>query len=129
MFEKASRMKLRFETAKGIITVEDLWDLPLTSPRGLPNLDQLAIDLNRRVRENQTESFVVTNPRKDEALELKFDIVRHVISVRLAEQATAKELADRKAKKERLLEIIDRKQNQALEQAPLEELQKMVAEL
>ena len=29
MYEKALRMKLRFETPQGPLTVEDLWDLPL----------------------------------------------------------------------------------------------------
>ena len=31
MFQKASRLKLRFDSPKGLLSVEDLWDLPLTS--------------------------------------------------------------------------------------------------
>ena len=41
MFEKASRLKLRFKTQNGIIAVDDLWDLTLDS------LNTLAKALNK----------------------------------------------------------------------------------
>lgn len=42
MFIKASRTKLRFESPKGLLSVEDLWDLPLISTMGKANLDDIA---------------------------------------------------------------------------------------
>ena len=48
-FEKASRLKLRFNTAKGDITVEDLWDLKLESRNGF-DLESVAQSLNRAVK-------------------------------------------------------------------------------
>jgi len=129
MFEKASRMKIRFETALGHLTVEDLWDLPLSGNGRGVSLDKIAVGLSRQLKEEPNESFVDKTKKTNDVLQLKFDVAKHIIDVRLAENELAKAKADAKAKKERILEIIERKQDAALEGAPLEELQKMVAEL
>jgi hypothetical protein len=34
IFEQATRAKIRFSTPVGMLSVEDLWDLPLTSTQG-----------------------------------------------------------------------------------------------
>ena len=53
MFEKASRAKIRFETSKGSLTVEDLWDLPLTSNTGKADLDDIARGLHSQLKEHR----------------------------------------------------------------------------
>ncbi len=129
MFEKASRLKLRFDTSKGVLSAEDLWDLPLTSARNGANLNDVAKGINRELKAAGEEDFVNPSGMTDEVLQLKFNIVKHVIAVRLAENEAAKAVAEKKAKKERLLEIIAHKQDEQLQGAALEDLQKMVAEL
>lgn len=128
MFEKAARLKLRFDTPKGSLTVEDLWDLPLTSARGA-SLDEIAMGLNREVKAAAEESFVVKTTKSNAVLQLKFELVKHIIDVRLAENETAKTARETREKKDRILAIIARKQDEALKGAPLEELQRMVVEL
>ena len=76
MFEKASRMKLRYQTNRGVISVEDLWDLSLES------LDAIAISLNKKLKESQTESFIKTKTKDTTELELKFNIVKHNIDIK-----------------------------------------------
>lgn len=44
MFEKASRIKLRYSTNRGVLSVEDLWDL------SLEQLDPIAINLNKSLK-------------------------------------------------------------------------------
>ena len=43
IFEQAARQKIRFESVLGLLCVEDLWDLPLTSLNSKrANLDDIA---------------------------------------------------------------------------------------
>lgn len=130
MFEKCARLKLRFASPQGGLSAEDLWDLPLTSARAnQANLNSIAKGISRQLKAENEEDFVNPKSGADEALQLALDIVKHVIQVRQAENETARALADRKEKKAKLLELIARKQDQALEGKPLEELQEMVASL
>jgi hypothetical protein len=127
MFENAARLKLRFDSSKGPLSVEDLWDLPL-SGNGL-NLDKIAMALSRQLKDESTESFVVKTRRTNDVLQLKFDIAKRIIDVRLAEAELAKSKAEARAKKDRILSIIEKKQNEQLEGKPLEDLLKMVEDL
>jgi hypothetical protein len=130
MFEKAARLKLRFVSPQGSLSVEDLWDLPLTSGRAnIANLNNIAKDISRQLKAEGEEDFVNPKSGADEVLQLKLDILKHVIQTKQAENEASRAVAERKEKKERLLELIARKQDQALEGKPLEELQAMVAEL
>ena len=80
MFEKATRIKLRFESKKGLLSVEQLWDLPLNS------LDEIAISLNKEVKDISEVSFIKPlSNNKNKELTLKFNIVKHIIDVKLTE--------------------------------------------
>lgn len=128
MFEKASRLKLRFETTKGSITVEDLWDLPLTSANGA-NLDNIAKSLSRALKETEDESFVTTPVAANAVLKFKFELIKYVIKVRLEEADAATQAKARKDEKANLLALIADKENEQLKNTPLEELKKRVAAL
>lgn len=130
MFEKASRIGLRFETAKGLLTVEDLWRLPLTSTRAdRPNLDDIAVGLFRQLKESDTESFVKKAAKKDDTAQLAFDIVKHIIDIRIAEDEAAAVQRANKEKKRRILEIIAQKEDEQLAGASLDELKAMAESL
>lgn len=125
LFELATRLKLRFDSPQGQLSVEDLWDLPLTSPSGnRANLDSIAVALHHETRDAaEVVSFVsAAQPAGSEELLLKFELVKHVIGVRVAERDRAKEEADRKTKKQRLLALIAQKQDAELAEKPIQEL-------
>lgn len=130
MFEQAVRSKLRFPTKQGQLSAEDLWDLPLTSTRdNVASLNAVAKEVSRQLKNEGEEDFVNPKGAVNDVLQLKLEIVKHVIQVRQAENEAARSAADKKEKKARLLELIARKQDQALEGKPLEELEAMVASL
>lgn len=129
MFEKATRLKLRFDSSKGPLAAEDLWDLPLAQDPRRANLDDIAISLHRQLKNGEDVSFVDKEKKSDAIVQLKFDIVKHVIEVRLAERdlaATAKGNAEQKQK---ILGIIAEKEGESLKGKSLDELKAMVAGL
>lgn len=129
MFIKASRQKVRFSTTKGELTVEDLWDLPLTSNTNKVNLDDIARGLFRQLKNDDGVSFVEKAQKSDETIQLKFDIVKYIIDVRLAENEASRVQKDNKDKKQTLLAIIAQKETESLMGASLDDLRKMAESL
>ena len=122
IFEQATRRAIRFESAKGDLSVEQLWDLPLQS-RNQFDLDTVAKTVNRQLNAVTEESFVSVreNPAK-ETLSLKLELVKHIISVKLQEAEEARNRANKASEKEKLLRLLDEKQNEALRALTPEEI-------
>ena len=130
LFEKASRLQFRFDTHRGLLSVEDLWDLPLTSQTGKVNLDDIARGLNQQLRATGEDvSFVTPAQKADELPRLQLELVKHIIAVRLTERDVAAQSALRKEQKQNLLALIVSKENEALAGKSLDELKAMVEQL
>lgn len=128
MFEKAVRLKLRFDTDKGQISCEDLWDLPLTSKRGV-SLDSIAVSYYQKLRDNANISFVDNNTKTDEGDKLCFDIVRYVIEVKKKEAQDRQDEKQSAEKRQRILEALAKKKDEKLGQSSIEELERMLSEI
>lgn len=115
IFEKATREKFRYPSTKGLLTTEQLWELPLTAKSSF-SLDDVAKAVNAELKAIDTDSFVATetNPAKA-TLETKLEVVKHVIAIRIAEDQAAKAAAAKKLEKEKLLAVLGRKQDAVLE--------------
>jgi len=122
-FEKATREKVRFETSRGPISTEDLWDLPLLS-REKFNLDTVARQASKALKETEEESFVKPVTKENTILKLRLKVVERIIEVRLQEKKDREEASKKRAKKDRILEIIGKKQDETLESKSIEELEK-----
>ena len=125
IFEKASRLKLRFEAQRGLLQVEDLWGLPLTSKSG-PSLDSIGSALLKDLRNEQEESLVVSKVETKVVTEnrLRLEIIKHIIQVRQAEIARQEEYQVVLEKRKKLDSLIAMKKDQELSSLSLEELQK-----
>lgn len=132
IFEQASRVKLRFESSRGPLTVEDLWTLKLEG-RGDLNLDSIARHLNAGIQSvGEQQSFVRKDAPNNKALEimkLKFDIVKHIIDIRLAEQEVSKNEKAKAELKRKIQDTLAKKQDEAFENKSAEELEAMLKEL
>ena len=119
MFEKASRMKLRFNF-KGQCSVEDLWELPLE------NLDIMYRSLRKKQRDLEGEESLLTQKTiEDETLELQIGIIKRIVEVKKAEkEARVLELENRQQAR-KLDELIAEKKQESLRGKSLEELIKM----
>lgn len=122
LFEYAARKKLRFPY-KGLITVEDLWDLPVDA------LDGIYKTLNSQVKQTQEESLLKRKTAEDVVLSAKVDLIRYIVAVKLAEAEERQQAVLKKQKKDKLLAILAEKQDQSLMNKSEKELQKMLDEL
>lgn len=122
IFEYAVRNKVRFPF-KGMISVEDLWDLSLT------NLDSIYKTLNKQVKQSEEESLLTTKTSVDTELEVQISIVKYIVSVKLEEQEAREKVAAKKAQKQKIMSIIATKEDEALQNTSVEDLKKMLDEL
>ena len=122
MFEVATREKMRFPF-KGMISVEDLWDL------SVQNLDKVFKVLNSQRKEAQEESLLNVKSSEDEVLDTQIAIVKYIVGVKLEEQAARVKAAENKEKKQKIMALMAKKDDEAMENMSKEELQKLLDEL
>ena len=123
--EQAVRTKLRFRfmtvnNASGVASVEDLWDFHLS------DLDVLYKKLNVQLKSTQEDSLLDTPTKEDSVLQLKVDIIKHVVKTMLEEQKVKEDNVKAKAKRDRILDIIADKQDEELLDLSVDELKGML---
>ena len=122
IFEYAATNKVRFPF-KGLISVEDLWDLSLT------NLDSIYKTLNKQVKQSEEESLLSTKTSVDTELEVQIAIVKHIVSVKMEEQEAKEKAAIKAAQKQKIMAIIATKEDEALLNSSVDDLRKMLDDL
>lgn len=122
LFEIATRNRYRFNY-KGVMTVEDLWSLRVE------DLDAIFKMLNRQKKTADENSLLATKSAEDQDLANKIDIVRYIVSVKLAEAAERVSAAEKKAQRDKIMEIVAKKKDKALEDMGIDDLMKKLEEL
>ena len=128
LYKKAAQIKLRIQTCKGLLSVEDVWGLSLA------NLDSSIRSLAPLVKKYQTDNSDLdflssnSNTKSEETslLELSFEILKDVY-------LTKKEEADARAKaketrefNQKIMGLIAEKQENSLKDKSIEELMAMI---
>lgn len=122
IFEMATRNKFRFPY-KGLISVEDLWDL------GQVQLDSVYKNLNKEIKQIQEESLLSAKNSEDAELQAKIDIVEYIFTVKQKEAIQRSIDAENAVKKRHIMEILAQKQDDSLMGKSEDELRKMLKEL
>lgn len=119
-FKLASQQKLRFQTTRGLLTTEQLWDL------SLEDLDALAVSLENEYKESGKKSFLTKISSKDKTTKLKFDVVLDVLSTKSEEAQAAAEAREVKEHNKKILELIADKQDESLKGKSIKQLEAML---
>jgi hypothetical protein len=122
MFEKAVRQKLRFNY-KGICSVEDLWDLTVEE------LDSIYKNLRKQIKSLEGESLLNKKTKEDTTINLQIEIVEYIVKTKLQEAEARETAREKRAKKQKLLEVLASKEESELHGKSVEELKKEIEEL
>ena len=122
IFEYAVRNKLRF-SYKGLLTVEDLWDLTLK------DLDAIYKQLKGQMKVNEEESLMTSKSKADTVLEMQIEIVKYIFAEKEAAQQKAKKAAENRKQREKLMRILAEQEEKDLRGKSADELRAMIAEL
>lgn len=131
LFERATREQFRWNSPQNLLTVEDLWNLPLTSEKtGRANLDDIARELHKKVKAADTDDVSFVKPKAtDDTTPAMFEIVKYIIGVKLAENEAKRRARENAEQRQKIMSAMASKQNQKLEASSLEELQTMLDNL
>lgn len=122
IFKYAAKHGLRFPY-KGQASVEDLFNL------GLNDLDSVYKILKKQQKSNSDESLITDKTPQDTQIEVKLAIVKEIFDDKKASIDRAKAAAEKRTQAQRILEIMSKKQDDALQNMSMEELQSQLASL
>ncbi|AUR82555.1 hypothetical protein NVP1152O_073 [Vibrio phage 1.152.O._10N.222.46.E1] len=107
--------RYRFASAKGDLTLEDLFQLPMTQ------LNDVAIRLHEQA-EVSTVSFIEPASKKGSLAATKLQIVKEVIAYRQEKRDIKATAVKRKQERSKLDELIAQKEDESLSNLSVEEL-------
>ena len=118
IFEYAVRNKLRFPY-KGTISTEDLWDLPVTE------LDKIYKVLNKKNKTNEEESLLSTSSVNMDTL-VSIDVIKYIVNYKMKKKEENEQAKKRAEDRQFIMDIVEKKRKQSLEDKTEEELLEML---
>lgn len=124
MYKKASKLKLRFATQKGNLTVEQLWDLSMEDLK-VEVKNQYEVIKEASIDDDPDLSFL-GDGKVDSKETLKFEILKDIFTTKKQEIENSAAEAEKRMKNKRIMEIIAKKQDEDLQGKSIEELKAML---
>ena len=119
-FKEATKQKLRFNTSKGSLSTEQLWDL------SVEELDTLAVSLEKEYGESGKKSFLVTKSVKDKKAKLMFDVALEILTSKVEEAEAAAKKKEDQDHNDKIFALIAEKQDDKLKGMSITELRKQI---
>lgn len=122
MYKTASKMKLRFPSSVGILSMEQLWDL---SQAQLTNTIK-AVKKVLKKNDDDELSFLEDTKVVDVENQLRFDILKDVYLTKKKEAEERRDAAETKAHNQKILSLIAEKKDDSLKSMSIEDLEKLI---
>lgn len=119
-FKLASQQKLRYQTNRGSLTTEQLWDL------SLEELDTLAVSLETEHEQSGKKSFLRKTTEKDKTEKLRFEIVLDVLNTKVEIANALSEAQEIKEHNKKIIALISEKQDESLKGKSIKQLESML---
>lgn len=119
MFKEASKLKLRFSTSKGSLSVEQLWELTQTE------LATCIKNVKKSLKKGDTEddlSFLDSATTVDTTEQLRFDILKEVYLTKKSESEAIRNAKEIKEHNQKIMELISSKKESELQNKSVDEL-------
>ena len=124
MYKQAALLKLRFETSKGNLTAEQLFDLSMSDLSSA--IRKVNAQLKKEKAEDDELAFLEGVDVVETQNSLRFKILKDVYLTKKEARDAAVVDFENKQRKQRIAEIISAKKDAALAEKSIEELEKML---
>lgn len=122
MYKQVSQLKLRFQTPKGVLTVEQLWDLSMT------DLSTTIKTMKKILKKTDDDDlgFLEEDSKVDKVMELAFNVLKDVYITKKEAAKAIRNTAEIKAHNQKILTLIADKEEESLKGKSVEELKNML---
>lgn len=129
MYKKASRLKVRFSSNVGNLTVEQLWGIKMSD---LKEMIKAAHEVVKKIEKTDEDLLFLEGIGQDDKEEtmakLRFDILKDVYITRMDETKAASEEAIANREIKHLEEILAKKREESLSSMSEEDIMKLIEE-
>lgn len=128
IYKEALLNRVRFSTNVGLLTLEEVMDLPLTSKCGL-SVDSLAVDLVNKLKNENKEIVSLVNEDKEDIEryvdELKLEVLKDIIEYKKVLIEEKRKVQAENSEKRRIMEALARKKEDKYNDMTIEELEEL----
>lgn len=122
MYKQASKLGLRIQTNRGVLAVEQLWQL---NQSDLSSAIKAVKKVLKKTDDDEL-SFLEDSKVVDVENQLRFDILKDVYLTKKSEAEAIRNEAETKAHNQKILALISEKQEGKLRDMSIEELEKLL---